>query len=273
MAFFFCWSFIHSPEELYNQRTKTKEKKNTNLSVSASTAKVNLLCYQWQNSQCGIRTLSSDNAPESQHGSAFTGGGHTLLSVSPWSKPARELVINRGGNFRRLLFPMMIKKEYNCTITLVVCVCVCVYLLHTKYKKTHNTSKVRTFFLTTLKAFVSALCSPVSDRFDTSFQPPFSTSGSSTITSLASMSQWLHNRQWRKDPPICLMFTNRMSAARKLNRLLSITFYHQRHSHQPFQHLLAVFLESAPKKKSDFSIIPPASSHRPAVSWADYDLA
>lgn len=121
-------------------------------------------------------------------------------------------------------------------------------------------------------SFVPALCSPVSNRFDTSFQPLFSTSGSSTITSLASMFQRLHNRQRRKDPPICLMFTNRMSAARTLNRLLSIAFYHQRHSHQPFQHLLAVFLENAPKK-SNFSIIPPARSHRPAVSWADYDLA
>lgn len=78
-------------------KSQDQRKKNTNLSVSASAAKVNLLCYRWQNSQCGIRTLSSDNASESQHGSAFTGRGHTLLSVSPCSEPARELVINRGG--------------------------------------------------------------------------------------------------------------------------------------------------------------------------------
>lgn len=88
--------------------SKKKKKKPFSLSL---TAKVDLLCYWWQNSQCGIRTLSSDNVPESQHGAAFTGGGHTLLSVLPWAKPAKELVTNRGTTSGCYCFPYWWRKN------------------------------------------------------------------------------------------------------------------------------------------------------------------
>lgn len=85
---------------------------------------MDLLCYWWQNSQCGIRTLSSDNVPESQHGAAFTGGGHTLLSVLPWAKPAEELVINRGTTSGCYCFPDWWRKNIIVEWPLWWCVCV-----------------------------------------------------------------------------------------------------------------------------------------------------
>lgn len=110
-------------------KSQVQSKKNKQTKVlSPSTTKVDLLCYQWQDSQCGIRTLSSDNTPESQHGAAFTGGGHTLLPVSPWAKPARELVINRRKTSGCYCFPcwwrksIIIQGSLWCSVSFV-CVC------------------------------------------------------------------------------------------------------------------------------------------------------
>lgn len=113
---FFCWSVYARLRNFTAEGAKTPEhkKKKTFLPLSlllSPTAKVDLLCYWWQNSQCGIRTLSSDNVPESQHGAAFTGGGHTLLSVLPWAKPAEELVINRGTTSGCYCFPYWWRKN------------------------------------------------------------------------------------------------------------------------------------------------------------------
>lgn len=85
---------------------------------------MDLLCYWWQNSQCGIRTLSSDNVPESQHGAASTGGGHTLLSVLPRAKAAKELAINTGETLGGYCFPCCWRKSRIAQWSLWSCVSV-----------------------------------------------------------------------------------------------------------------------------------------------------
>lgn len=210
---------LRSPEELYNRKSqdsRAKKKKPFSLSL---TAKVDLLCYWWQNSQCGIRTLSSDNVPESQHGAAFTGGGHTLLSVLPWAKPAEELVINRGTTSGCYCFPYWWRKNIIVQWSLWCCggfrnvsllcfsVCVCVWTVGECFLKSQPCQRIFAFIHLGLLSRLSVHLSRVSShrlhtRSDSSFgiqKPPrlFKTSPYllfPAISSIASVPLCCHGK-------------------------------------------------------------------------------